>query len=295
MRLGQDGATANRGGKVPVRITRTFSGTETPQAPLTDRDVVEQKISRRGVIGKGLLLGAGALLLGGCQTSRSRPAYGRVGDPLPGDDYASGRIPESSSGRGRAEASGEDRGARARRLLDEWRSRSAEGVIPRTSWASRGPIVSRADRMGSINRITVHHDGMNAFTSRRQADAMARIEAIRNAHVNMNWADIGYHYIIDPAGRVYEGRPLGLQGAHVRDNNERNLGIMVLGNYMDQRPTSDSVRALEEFIAQAMRTHRVSASRVYTHREFAPTACPGDSLQRSMLAMRSGSGNLAKL
>lgn len=256
---------------------------------------MEQKISRRGVIGKGLLLGAGAILLGGCQSGRPRPAHGRVGDPLPGDDYASARAPEPSSGRGHAEPSGEDRSTRARRLLDEWRSRSTQGVIPRTSWASRGPITSRADRMGSINRITVHHDGMNAFTSRRQADAMARIEAIRNAHVNMNWADIGYHYIIDPAGRVYEGRPLSLQGAHVRDHNERNLGVLVLGNYMDQRPTSDAVRALEAFLAQTMRDHRVSATRVYTHREFAPTACPGDSLQRSMLALRSGSGNLAKL
>jgi len=81
-----------------------------------------------------------------------------------------------------------------------------------------------------ITRITVHHDGMDTFSSTSQADAAHRIELIREAHVNQRkFADIGYHYIIDPGGRVWEGRNVRFQGAHVQDNNEGQPGGHVPG------------------------------------------------------------------
>lgn len=147
--------------------------------------------------------------------------------------------------------------------------------------------------MGRIDRITVHHDGMDEFDSHSRADSSRRIEAIRRAHVNLGWADIGYHYIIDPAGRIYEARPTSLQGAHVRDQNERNLGVMVLGNFMRRQPTDASVASLESFLRSAMRQHRVPVQRVLTHREYAPTACPGDRLQTMMNQLRTSRTALA--
>lgn len=173
------------------------------------------------------------------------------------------------------------------------------GVIRRSAWTRAG--VARPSEilpMRGITRITVHHDGMNAFTSTSQDAAATRIEQIRRAHVagavhGEPFADIGYHYIIDPAGRVWEGRSVQYQGAHVKENNEQNLGVLCMGNYDIQSPTPATNTALDRFVASQMRLYHVPVNRVYTHREIRPTECPGRNLQRYMVATRAKGGGLA--
>lgn len=160
-------------------------------------------------------------------------------------------------------------------------------LVRRSEWAKGQPVPSLMDRMLPIDKITVHHDGMSPFMNTTQAAAATRIEAIRRAHRNNNWGDIGYHYLVDPYGRVWEGRPLNWQGAHVRNNNEGNIGICVLGNYEEQAVNERQMSALERLIASNMRAYRVPRNRVYTHQEFNSTACPGRSLQARMNAVRA--------
>ncbi len=169
------------------------------------------------------------------------------------------------------------------------------GVRTRASWAGGDPVPTLMDRMTPIDRLTIHHDGMTAFTSTNVAAAQTRIEAIRSAHRGRGWGDIGYHYVIDPAGRIWEGRPLGWQGAHVKDQNPGNLGICMLGNYERQRPTNQQLHTLEHFVADSMRRHAIPLGNIYTHRELAPTACPGQYLQPRLVAMRENTGALARV
>ncbi|MCL4742341.1 MAG: peptidoglycan recognition protein family protein [Phycisphaerales bacterium] len=244
-------------------------------------------ITRRDIVRSGLVLGASiagaGIILGGCGTTSSAQRR----RPLPDAPVYDRPAPDVVSHKPG--------------WLDEWRRQRAgqgpvQGVIPRSAWTRQGPIVSRADPMGGINRITVHHDGMTPFTATSDAAASRRIEAIRAAHVNGNgWADIGYHYVIDPSGRVWEGRPLSLQGAHAGgENNRNNLGIVVLGNYDDQRPTNESIASLDNFVAAQMQRYRIPVSRVYTHQELKPTACPGRNLQAYMERTRSRGGTMAR-
>ena len=165
------------------------------------------------------------------------------------------------------------------------------GLVQRSSWSRGNPVPSLMDRMVPINRVTVHHDGMTSFTTTAQSAAAARIEAIRRAHRGQNWGDIGYHFLIDPSGRVWEGRPLAWQGAHVKNNNEGNIGICVLGNYERQRVTDRQVYALDNFLASTMRQYGIAKNRVYTHRELRSTACPGRSLQARMDSLRNSRGS----
>lgn len=173
-------------------------------------------------------------------------------------------------------------------------------VLPRSAWTGAGVARPKnINPMNGVRRITIHHDGMNAFSSTYLADSARRIEQVRQSHIQRKaksgerWADIGYHYVIDPAGRVFEARSSQYQGAHVEDQNENNLGIMVLGNYNRQRPTGASMDAMERMLGAQMRRYNVSVGRVRTHRELAPTACPGDSLQAFMNQIRSRGGRLA--
>ncbi len=161
------------------------------------------------------------------------------------------------------------------------------GLVRRANWSKGNPVPNLMDRMLPIDKVTIHHDGMSTFTSTSQAAAAARIESIRRAHRGRNWGDIGYHFLIDPSGRVWEGRPLAWQGAHVKDNNEGNIGICMLGNYEEQAVSPAQANALDQFLATTVRSYRISRARVYTHQEFNPTACPGRSLQARMDTIRT--------
>ena len=112
-------------------------------------------------------------------------------------------------------------------------------VMPRTAWTNAQPRWGLSRPMNGITRITVHHDALVVRGERGAAFAADRLNRIRRSHLDRgaNWVDIGYHYIIDPDGRVWEGRPISIEGAHVSETNDHNLGVMCMGNFDVQTPT----------------------------------------------------------
>jgi N-acetylmuramoyl-L-alanine amidase len=143
--------------------------------------------------------------------------------------------------------------------------------------------------MDGVERITVHHEGSEVVTFDDVPDVIKRMESIRVYHaVDRGWGDIGYHFVIDRAGRVWQGRDLAYQGAHVRDHNPHNIGVMVMGNFDLQSPTSAQLTTLRATLITLQKSYRVPIQRVYTHQELMSTECPGVALQRDMVAMRRG-------
>lgn len=162
------------------------------------------------------------------------------------------------------------------------------GATARSHWARGAPIRSRLNRMGNIQRITIHHEGFRIVDFTDIASTAERLELIRRSHLNrMRAGDIGYHYIIDRSGRLWEGRDIRYQGAHVRNNNPHNIGVMVLGNFDLQQPTGAQMQTLRLTVGKLMHQHHVALGRVYTHQEITPTACPGKGLQPRVAALRS--------
>lgn len=171
-------------------------------------------------------------------------------------------------------------------------------VLPRSAWTRAGVARPRdIYALGGINRITIHHDGITpTIRAYAMRDVATRIEQIRQSHVaGRGWADIGYHFVVDPAGRVWEARSTRYQGAHVKDQNENNLGILVLGNFEVQQPTQPQLAAVDRFVSQQITRYRVSMGRVRTHREIAQTECPGRNLQSYLVRTRNGGGVMARM
>lgn len=160
-------------------------------------------------------------------------------------------------------------------------------AIPRSRWAKSNPIQTRLRSMGSIQRITIHHEGWTPVWFDDVANTSQRLESIRRSHLKrLRAGDIGYHFVIDRAGRVWQGRDLTHQGAHVRDHNAHNIGVMVLGNFDLQRPTERQANSLCNVLSNLMRQHRVSVDRIHTHQELNVTSCPGKALQSHTVALR---------
>lgn len=159
----------------------------------------------------------------------------------------------------------------------------------RDRWAKAKPIGKRLRAMGPIRRITVHHEGSTPVWFNDIGSTERRLEAIRISHLKrLSAGDIGYHLVIDRAGRIWQGRDLKYQGAHVRDHNANNIGIMVLGNFDLQRPTDVQLATLRGTVAKLLHQYRIAIKNVFTHQEFNITSCPGKGLQNRMVAMRRG-------
>lgn len=243
-------------------------------------------VSRREVIAGGSLL-LGSMLIAGCGQSK-------ISGTLPGPYWAD---PGPQTQVTNAIPSLPMPTAPTRTPQAPPVDTTPQGIVSRSQWTRTG--VARPfdiNPMNGVRRITIHHDGMPPTTLNNSSRVAARIEQIRQSHVGgRGWADIGYHYIVDPQGRVWEGRALRYQGAHVKDQNENNLGILVLGNFDVQTPSSSALASLDKFVVTQMQRYNISLSNVRTHQERDQTACPGRMLQSYMVRTRSGSGAMLGL
>jgi len=162
-------------------------------------------------------------------------------------------------------------------------------VVPRSAWSRRTPVASRVNPMGAISRMTVHHEGWEVVNFTDANTTMERLRKIENYHIeSLKWGAVGYHFIIDRSGRVWEGRPLQYQGAHVKNNNEHNIGVMVLGNFDQQYPSAAQTASLRGTLSNLRHMYSIPFDRIYTHQEINPTKCPGAQLQHQMVSLRRG-------
>jgi hypothetical protein len=171
----------------------------------------------------------------------------------------------------------------------------APDILPRSSWAVKDPIAPRLEPMGQITRMTIHHEGMDVQGDCSATVVKDELRRIQQSHEDrMHAGDIGYHYIIDYSGRIWEGRSLKYQGAHAGngDANRGNIGIVLMGNFDVQRPTRAQLSSLTNLVEYLAHRYNIPVDHVYTHREIrrkydlGDTDCPGKYLQQQVDLMR---------
>ncbi|HVX83779.1 MAG TPA: peptidoglycan recognition family protein [Phycisphaerae bacterium] len=167
------------------------------------------------------------------------------------------------------------------------------GIYPRSAWTRYGVVSSQIQPMNGVTRITFHHsgdvhDGRNVpFLADGFAETIQHLELVREYHVRQRgWADIGYHFAIDRMGRVFQLRSLRYQGAHVKGQDEHNLGIVVLGNFDVQAPTAAQKERMVSFGKICKAQYAVGSSQVWIHRELGITRCPGTTMTAYMNDVR---------
>ncbi len=161
-------------------------------------------------------------------------------------------------------------------------------VLRRNEWAQEAPRTWLLREGGVYDRITVHHQGGRQSVTRNKSAVAAEIDAIYGGHRRHRYGDIAYHFIVDYAGRVWEGRSLAYQGAHVSRQNVRNLGILVLGNFEEQSPSAASLETLETLVGALRSGFGVKKHRVYGHCDIGSSVCPGKNLYPYVENMRKG-------
>ncbi|KOV98811.1 peptidoglycan recognition protein [Streptomyces sp. NRRL B-3648] len=103
-----------------------------------------------------------------------------------------------------------------------------------------------------VKAAFVHHTASgNAYTC---AQAPSVIRSIYRYHVkSMGWRDIGYNFLVDKCGTIYEGRAGGVAkavlGAHTLGFNTNSTGIAVIGTYGSVKPSGSAVTAVARLTA----------------------------------------------
>src|SRR5438105_4421747 len=169
-----------------------------------------------------------------------------------------------------------------------------------------------------VQKVIVHHTA----TQNNDPDPPATIRSIYQYHaITMGWGDIGYNFLIDESGRIYEGRysrqyaagesptgedlsGSGVTAAHTQGYNSGTVGIALLGTLTNQDTTPAARSALEHLIAWiddahgidpqggALYTNPVSGTQatfpnIAGHRDLAATECPGGVFYATLPTIRS--------
>lgn len=125
--------------------------------------------------------------------------------------------------------------------------------VDRETWGQPLGLSNMESRSTTnVTHLIVHHSGSHTTSS----DFAAVVRSYWNFHVNSrNWGDIGYNWLVDGNGVVYQGRAFALNGnrdvigAHFSGHNANTMGICVIGTYTNQLPTNDALSSLAEMLA----------------------------------------------
>jgi N-acetylmuramoyl-L-alanine amidase len=185
-------------------------------------------------------------------------------------------------------------------------------IVPRSGWKADEKIVRSAPRYAPVLRFAVVHHTAGSNTYRPEESA-AIVRGIELYHVKANgWDDIGYNFLVDRYGQVFEGRRGGMQhnviGAHAEGFNTGSVGIAVIGTYSGKAPTPEAETALARLLAWRLDVGHVdpassamvtsggnakvrAGTGVYMraisgHRDAGFTACPGNGLYARLGQMR---------
>jgi N-acetylmuramoyl-L-alanine amidase-like protein len=180
---------------------------------------------------------------------------------------------------------------------------AAPHVITRAEWGASPQACTPGVASGLVGAVLHHTADPNTYST--VAEAMQQIRNDQAYHINsMGWCDIGYNFLVDKWGNIYEGRAGSIQepviGAHAGGFNTGTVGIAMIGTYSTVTPSAAMQEAVAQVIAWRLAAyHRdptgtmtyttsggsdkyaagttVTLPVVVGHRDVYLTACPGNA------------------
>jgi hypothetical protein len=169
-------------------------------------------------------------------------------------------------------------------------------IIPRAGWGADEKLrhinqdpskpIHWTPQYRPIEKIIIHH----TVTENNPVDVAASLRSIYYYHaVTRGWGDIGYNFVVDWNGNVYEGRFGGpnVVGGHALQYNPGSIGIALLGNFSSVSPPQVMIDAVVRLIkTRASHVDVTTASdfvdlialaNLCGHGDVLATSCPGDS------------------
>jgi N-acetylmuramoyl-L-alanine amidase len=211
------------------------------------------------------------------------------------------------------------RRARPRRRAHASQS-SQPGIISRSEWGGDSVPPRAAPQYGEVQAAFVHHTvNANDYTAE---ESPGIVLGIARYHRDSNhWNDIGYNFLVDRYGQIFEGRAGGIDqaviGAQAQGYNSSSTGIACIGTFTDVPQTEPGLDALARLIGWKLSVHGVptdgtvvvssrggptnryatgtpvTLERICGHRDGDSTSCPGDVLYGQLPDLRARAARFA--
>ncbi|MBN1921916.1 MAG: N-acetylmuramoyl-L-alanine amidase [Anaerolineae bacterium] len=177
----------------------------------------------------------------------------------------------------------------------------APQVIPRAGWGADESLMTWPPEYAPAHKIVVHHTVTSGGDN-----PVAEVQAIYYYHaITRGWGDIGYNYLVDKYGNIYEGRAgdLDVIAGHTYGYNVGSVGIGNLGDYSTAAPTIamlDANAALAAWLGGRNFIHPEESSlfvdlvtpNITGHRDYAATSCPGSAFYAQLPVLRAEAWDL---
>ena len=190
-------------------------------------------------------------------------------------------------------------------------------VTTRAEWGANASYMSWDPEYARAGHVVVHHTaGTNSYSAGQSASI---VRGIYYYHaVVLDWGDIGYNFLVDKFGTVFEGRsgsvaaPAGRMsiGAHARGVNTGTMGISMMGDYSTVSPSDAQLSSVGKMAGWFLKragisdvtgwaglhvwtTERyqagstISMPRILGHRDVGYTTCPGNVGYSKLGAIRA--------
>ena len=203
------------------------------------------------------------------------------------------------------------RGARAAKVPQ---AGAPPAMVSRSAWGADSVPPREPPLYGEVQLAFVHHT-VNA-NDYGPEDSAGIVLAIARYHRDGNgWNDIGYNFLVDKYGQIFEGRAGGIDqavvGAQAQGWNSTSTGVACLGTFSEVAQTPAGLDALARVIGWKLTVHAVptqgaitvvsaggetnrypsgtpvSFERISGHRDGNNTSCPGDSLYAQLAQLRT--------
>jgi hypothetical protein len=186
-------------------------------------------------------------------------------------------------------------------------------LVTREGWGAQQCPPRAAPAYGRVQVAFVHHTvTANAYGPQ---DSAAMVLGICRYHRNSNgWNDIGYNFLVDRYGTIFEGRAGGIDqaviGAQAQGYNDDSTGVAALGTFNTEGQTPAGLDAIARVLAWKLGIHgvpaagtvdvvsgggplnrypagrRVALQRISGHRDGDATSCPGNALYAQLPGLR---------
>jgi N-acetylmuramoyl-L-alanine amidase/Putative peptidoglycan binding domain len=174
---------------------------------------------------------------------------------------------------------------------------SAPTIYGTSAWGARPPSAPITVLSSRPTMVIVHHTATSNSTDYSQAHAFSLARSIQNYHMDHNgWIDTGQQFTISRGGYIMEGRHRSkevltggtqhVRGAHTSGQNDYAVGIENEGTYITAAPTTALWNSLVNQIAYICQQYAISPSRIFGHRDYNNTQCPGDRLYSMLPQLR---------
>ena len=171
---------------------------------------------------------------------------------------------------------------------------AAPPILPRAAWAAK-PADTSLMKSQTPREIVIHHTGEKRRPQLTLQEKLQKLQKFSQSAGMVGtapkppWGDVPYHFYVDAAGRIAEGRSLHFAGdSNTKYDTANRIQIVVEGHFDQEQPAPVQLKSLDRLVVWLADRYNVPAIKISGHSDHVGnTDCPGRNLKSHLPVLRA--------